>query len=195
MSCLRLTAMSCQWDIPSQRDKQRQSNMHRAKASLHRSLSRQQAYHLFFSYFSWRNSFTFCGSLKSGIDKVRSSWRPSQICLQTWKNIKYNLLDHRKHKSHLSNWWFWYCVQKCCKYEMFLELRKRKKRKDLCANWKRGFTGTHLELQATVALVAELKPNCKLFIAHCNLPCICFRCVRTWRQQNWYISPKVYFQF
>lgn len=31
------------------------------------------AYHLFFSYFSWRNSFTFCGSRKSGTAEVLSS--------------------------------------------------------------------------------------------------------------------------
>lgn len=40
-------------------------------------------YHLFFSYFSCRNSFTFCGSLKSGIADDLSSNRPSQICLHT----------------------------------------------------------------------------------------------------------------
>lgn len=36
--------------------------------------------HLFFSYFSCRNSFTFCGS---GIAEDLSSNNPRQICLQT----------------------------------------------------------------------------------------------------------------
>lgn len=75
VACCRLTAASRLRDILTQWENTKKGLRVCAVRPTRGRLVplHKMTHHLFFSYLSWRNSLTFCDSLKSGTEEVRSS--------------------------------------------------------------------------------------------------------------------------